>query len=198
MQSILSRLATVAVVLLTTICFLAGCQTSGSVVPSSREASAPYFEENSPGAVKRYDSFYVMPIEAYTIEGDYLRKVDDADIDRLTDEFRAKLIDKLGDRYAVIPQPSLKVAFLKVAITDVSSSYMMFQILPGYVVPNPMRGGATIEAKVIDSVSNRQVAIFRDSRQGARQGYFSGLGKWDGARRAFDEWARLLVTHIRR
>ena len=177
---------------------LAGCTGSESIVPPSRGRTEPSFWEKSSGILKRYDSFYIPPIEAFTVEGDKLRRVQQTEAENLAESFRAKIIQRLGDRYSVLPQPARNVAIIKVAISDVSTNYALFQLLPGYVVPNPMRGGASIQADFLDSISNQPVAIFHDSRQGARQGFLSGLGKWDGVEKAFDEWAQLLVSNIRR
>jgi hypothetical protein len=184
--------------LLVLVAVITGCSSSDSGIPPSRKSSAPYFEETAQGALRKYSAFYIAPIEVYTVEGDRLRRVDDSEVQSLANDFRGKLIKQLGDRYTILPQPSRSVIFIKVAMTDVSTNYAMFQLLPGIVVPNAMRGGASIEAEFVDSVSNQRVALFRDSRQGARQGFFSGLGKWDGVQKAFDEWAALLAGSIRR
>ncbi len=60
------------------------------------------------------------------------------------------------------------------------------------VVPNTMRGGAAIEAKFVDSISGKEVLTYKDAQQGQRKGYLSGLGKWDGVKNAFDDWAKQL------
>ena len=192
-----NRIAYVAAVLVWVLLY-SGCTWSGEVVPSSRQAIEPYFEEASPGILRGYDAFYVAPIEACTLEKDSLRRVEQPDVIKLAESFRRKLIKQLGSRAAMLPQPARNVALLQVTIADVSSTYASFQLLPGYIVPNMMRGGASIEARFLDSVSNRQIALFRDTRQGDRAGFFSGLGKWDGVERAFDEWAQLLASQIRR
>ncbi len=191
------KIAAVALIL-GLLCAASGCHSSGSAVPASREQLAPQFEESTPGVLRNYTAFHILPVNVYSTEKDYLRRVSDPEVEKLAEEFRAELIDKLGERYTLLPQPSRSVAFIQVAMTDVSTNYAAFQLLPGLVVPNAMRGGASIEANFIDSVSNRTVAVFRDSRQGARQGFMSGLGKWDGAKRAFEEWAQLLAGNTRR
>ena len=175
-----------------------GCQFAAR--PEAGSASAPRMqvEAKEPGIMKRYNSFYISDIAAYSIEGDYLRRIDDREVQNLAEEFRSKLIRSLGSRYSPIPQKTKNTAIISVALTDVSTSYAAFQILPGAIIPNALRGGASIEAKVLDSVSNEELVTVRDSRQGERQGFLSGLGKWDGVERAFDEWAMLLSSATRK
>ncbi len=155
-------------------------------------------DTKSPGIMKRYNSFYIKDISVYSIEGDYLRRVDDKEVQELAESFRSKLIRQLGDQHATIPQRASNTAVINISLTDVDTTYAGLQVLPGLIVPNAMRGGASIDAKIVDSVSNQEVVRVRDSRQGGRQGFFSGLGKWDGAERAFDEWAQILAEAIRK
>ena len=175
---------------------LLGC--SDQKLASRIEPNPPAeFTTSSPGVLKRYDAFYVAPVEVYEIEEDYLRRVSDAEVRNLGEELRTKLIRKLDQRSTTLPQPARNVALIKIALTDVSTNYAMFQLTPGVLFPNPMRGGASIEAQFIDSVSGKTVAQFRDSRSGERRGFFSGLTEWDGVKTAFDEWAQLLASEIR-
>lgn len=190
------RLAVFLVSVLTAI-FVGGCQRHYQSSPLDPSAgSALKIEEKSPGVLRRYSSYYIGDIGVYTVEGDYLRRVDNKEVRELADEFRAKLIRGLGSHHSPIPQPASNVAVIKVALTDVTSTYAAFQILPGSLVPNPMRGGASIEATISDSVTKQTLVRVTDSRQGGREGWFSGLGKWDGAQKAFDEWAEILGDSV--
>lgn len=167
--------------------------------PSASDASAPKMQVSmkEPGILRRYQAFYVAPVDVYSVEGDYLMRVSQREVDDLAAEFRSKLIRKLENRSTAFPQPASNVALIKVSLTDVSTNYALFQLTPGLVVPNALRGGATIEAEFIDSVSGEKIGVVRDSRSGERQGFLSGLGKWDGVKLAFDEWAQLLAGSIR-
>lgn len=174
-----------------------GCGANGLKVPESRESGKAVLEEIEPGALGRCEAFFVEPITVYSIEGDYLRRVEDEEVQKLADDFRRKIIRELDSRHTMMPQPRRNMALLRIAITDVSTGYLTLQLLPGALVPNAMRGGASIEAEFIDSVSGARIALFRDTRQGERQGFLSGLGKWDGVQKAFDEWARMLKGAVK-
>ncbi|RIL10652.1 MAG: hypothetical protein DCC75_03895 [Proteobacteria bacterium] len=176
---------------------LTSCQ-GGNTLSPSRQESKPQIETSQPGALKRYEAFYIPEIEVYEIEGDILRRVDQKEVEGLAQNFRSKLIRQLGSKHTMFPQPARNVASIKVALSDVSSTYALMQLYPGMLVPNAMRGGATIEAKVVDSITGKDVLTFRDTRQGERQGFFSGLRKWDGVESAFDEWAMQLGGAVSR
>jgi hypothetical protein len=81
-------------------------------------------------------------------------------------------------------------------LTNVATTHAAFQLVPGGIFPDALRGGASIEARVVDSVSNQVVLRMIDSRQGQREGFLSGLGKWNGAQRDFDEWAQMLAGAV--
>jgi len=163
----------------------------------SRADTGPVIEAAQPDILKKYDAFFVPDIEVYSMEGDVLRRVSPREVKGLAERFRAKLIQKLDNRYTMFPQPAKNVAGIKIALSDVSTTYTLFQLVPGMAMPNAMRGGASIEAEVVDSVTGKTVLTFRDTRQGERQGYLSGLGKWDGVEKAFDEWAMQLEDAVK-
>jgi len=165
---------------------------------SPPEAVRPYIEVKRPGILKSFDAFYILPVDIYSIEGDALQRISDDEVIGLGEEFRARLIRKLGDRAAPLPQPTANVANVRVGLMDVSSTYADFQILPGAVFPNALRAGASIQAEFFNSVTNERVALIRESRQADRRGYFSGLRKWDGVETHFDSWTQLLSQAVRR
>jgi hypothetical protein len=180
-----------------TMLSLSACRYGSPVASGDNLNGNLTVEAKSPGVLKRYNSFFIQDIGVYSIEGDYLRRVEDSEVRNLAEEFRAKLIRSLGDQYTTIPQRTGNTAGIKIALTDVTTSYGVFQVLPGVAVPNAMRGGASIDATIFDSVTLQPLVHVRDSRQGERQGFFSGLRKYDGAQRAFEEWAQALADAVR-
>ena len=177
--------------------YLLGCQSTASL-PPSRLDDGPHIQSVEPDVMQRYDAFYIPDIAVYSVEDDVLRRVSSREVQDLADKLRTKLIHQIDDKYTMFSQPAKNVAMIRIALTDVSTTYTVFQLLPGVVFPNAMRGGASIEAKVVDSITGKEVLTFRDTRQGKREGYFSGLGKWDGVEKAFDEWAFELDSAIKK
>ena len=173
--------------------FLSACiVSSGSLAQDSVQQQKVQIERKSPGIMKRYDAFYIGDIRVYSLDQGVLQIVDDREVRELADDLRVKLIRSLGNSFSPIPQRTRNTAVIHVGLTNVATTHAAFQLIPGQLFPNALRGGATIEARVVDSVSNEVVLSMKDSRQGQREGYLSGLGKWDGAQRAFDEWAQML------
>jgi hypothetical protein len=170
---------------------VSGCAVIDAASPSRADV-APEITGADPESLKNYTAFYVPPIRVYEIKGDILKRVDDRATVDLAEHFRAKIIRALDSKHTSFSQPASGVAMLKVAISDISTNYATLQLRPGILVPNSMRGGASIEATFVDSVSGKEILTFRDSEKGERVGFLSGLGKWDGAKRAFDSWARQL------
>jgi hypothetical protein len=177
--------------------FLSAC-SSISGVPSSRQDRSPEIEAIRPDVLKQYHAFYVAPIDIYTGTGDVLDRVSDREARDLAESFRAKIIRQLGSSHAIMSSPAKNVAIIKIAITDVSTNYALMQLRPGILIPNSARGGASIDARFVDSVTGQSLVTFRDSKQGERKGFLSGLGKWDGVERAFDQWASNLAGAIRK
>lgn len=177
------------------VLLLGGCQLTKSAAPS-RVLAEPEIRASSPGVMKRYSAFHVPEIQVLEVEGDILRRVSSGEARNLAEMFRSKLVRQLGSRYSSFSHPARDVAVINITISDLSSTYALAQLAPGLLVQNALRGGASIEARVIDSVSGEEVLTFKDTRQGERQGFFSGLRKWDGVEMAFDEWASKLGAAI--
>ena len=160
--------------------------------------SGPQVTFSRPGVLKAYQAFYVEPVEAYTNDSGRLVPASSREIQNLAESFRQKIIRALGPRHTLFNQPAREVAILKVSISDVWSNRALLNLRPGWLVPNALEGGASMQAEVIDTVTNERVALITDSRRGARQGYLSGLTKWGGTEAAFDEWGLLLRHSIRK
>lgn len=149
-----------------------------------------------PGVLSEYRAFHIMPIKVYSIEGDILRRVDGREAENLSEYFRSRIIRELEGKHTFFSQPAKGLAHLKIGISDISSTYASLQLRPGMLVPNYMRGGATIEAHFVDSVTGEEILSFKDTKQGTRVGMLSGVGKWDGVKRAFEEWAAELGSAV--
>ena len=177
--------------------FVISCSSLIESSPSRLEQK-PQIQSASPDILSRYSAFYVPEINILTIEGDALRRVDDSEVERLVADFRNKIIRQLGSKHTMFSQPAKNIGVIKVTVTDVSTTYALFQLYPGAIIPNALRGGASIEANITDSQTGQLLVNYKHSRQGERQGFLSGLGKWDGLKKAFDEWARELGAAVKK
>jgi hypothetical protein len=158
--------------------------------------AGPKVNFKKPGILKTYKAYYVEPVRMYAIDSGKFQPASSVELDRLATKFRSKIIRALGDKHTLFNQPARDVAILRIAITNVWSTRTLLNLRPGFIVPNAVSGGASMEAQVIDSVTNEKVGFVTDSRSGARKGYMSGLTKWGGTESAFDEWAEMLRHSI--
>ncbi len=179
-----------------TSCFLSACVTRPVSIARDSAQQKVQIEKKSPDIMKRYDAFYIGEIHVYSADRGLLQTVDDTEVRNLADDLRSKLIRALASNYSPIPQRTRNTAAIHIGLTNVATTHAAFQLVPGGIFPDALRGGASIEARVVDSVSNQVVLRMIDSRQGQREGFLSGLGKWNGAQRDFDEWAQMLAGAV--
>lgn len=148
---------------------------------------------SDPQILSRYDAFYVEPVIMSSNDSKSLFPAPDNEMKDLAFTFREQIIRALGSKVTNFNQPARNVGIIKIKVHDIWSDSALLNLRPGAIVPNTFRGGATMEARFLDSVTKKEFGYVVDSRRGTRQGLFSGLGKWDGAKNAFSDWAKLLA-----
>lgn len=184
---------------LTFLAFILGITTSCSSLldgPEDLEGKhTVQFAE--PGILRRYESFYVAPVVMTEADQQRVYAPTDGDLLKLGETFRDEVIKSLGSKYTQLNHPTRNVAQIYITVSNVWSDAALLSLRPGVLLPNTFRGGATMEARFVDSVTRKEIGVVYDSRRGTRQGFMSGLGKWDGAKRAFQEWAGMLAQATR-
>lgn len=171
----------------------ASCGTARVLNSGSTSQPVSKIECVPPQKMKRYTAFHIEQVHLLSGDRGSLVPVEGREVRDLEATFREKLIRALGDRYTAFNHPTSGVALVEISIVDISSDSAILNLRPGMIVPNAYRGGATMQASITDSVTGATLCEILDSRQGGRQGYFSGLGKWDGAKNAFEEWAQMIA-----
>ena len=154
------------------------------------------FWEATPGIMRSYRAAFIEEIQILSGDTGRLVVAGDNEMESLASEFRSEIVRALGSKHSVMPVPARGIAIIRVRLTNISSSRTLEALRPGLVVQNNMRGGATIEVSFYDSISGKELARLADTRAGQRRGYFSGLGKWDGVRTAFRDWAPMIARKV--
>ncbi len=123
----------------------------------------------------RYDKFIIDDIELTLMKHGSGQRADEADLKRVRDYMRQALTDALEPEYRVVTAPAGDVAEVRVALTD--------------AFRDQRRIGVSMQAEVIDAVSNVQLAALVEGRRGKNVA-FNRFWTENDAKQIMDEWAR--------
>ena len=94
----------------------------------------------------------------------------------------------------VVYQPGTGVARIRVAITDIEKSTIA-SLFPQARLAGIGLGGASIEAEIIDSITDRQIAVVIKQQKGSRIP-FVNLQPWDAAKQVINDWAKRFKKNL--
>lgn len=163
----------------------------------------------SEDVLKDYTKFIIDPVFVYFQENEEGNGFDPEEISQLTDNFRRAVAEELSksDTYRVVFDPGPGVARFRVAITNVNPGGRKGNIAVkavsigasaavgapiGIFTPRVSLGDASIEAELLDSLTEERIAAMVDTRTGGRRffSFVSGLKKWSDVHAAFRAWAK--------
>lgn len=181
-----------------------GCNTTHPVAPSGflKDYSAlkPLPEDHKVLYYEKpdvkwntYKKLLVDPITVYYHPDAVNRNIQPDELKKLTDYFYDEIIKALGDAYPVVDDPGQDVLRVRVAITDIIPTNTVVNLVTAAAVLMPLNmGGASMEAELLDSVSNERLAAIIDRRKGTPLNVVQGFTKWSHAKGAFRYWAHEL------
>ena len=141
----------------------------------------------------RYRGLIIDPVSVYYHPEARDREILPDELKKLTDEFRASVVEQLEGAYAIVVDPSPDVLRVRCAITDVVPVRPALNAVTGAVGFVAIDvGGASIEVEFLDSVSGERLAAGVDRKLGSMLGGPASLARLGQARAAFDDWAREL------
>ncbi len=133
---------------------------------------------------------------AQAIEDQTEGKLTQEQIEDLTNYLHSKLVEAVKDSgHSVVHQPGRGVARIRTAITDIDETSIV-TLYPGAKLSGLGLGGAALEAEIVDSNTGKQIAGLVEAQKGSRIP-FAGLGKWDAAKQAMDEWGKRLEKRLK-
>lgn len=107
----------------------------------------------------------------------------------MTNYMHNALVEAIEDRYEIVYAPGPGVARMKVAITDLKKSGVVQNIVPiGKAIGSGL-GGASVEAELLDSQTNNQIAALVESQLGKRLS-LDGYSTWGDSKAIMDGWAK--------
>ena len=141
----------------------------------------------------RYHGLIIEPVSVYYHPEAQGREILPDELKKLTDEFRASVVEQLGDDYPIVVDPSSDVLRIRCAITDVVPVRPALNAVTSFVGFIAIDvGGASIEVEFLDSLSGERLAAGVDRKLGSPLGGPASLARLGQARAAFDDWAREL------
>jgi len=154
------------------------------------------------GRLEAYSEFIIDPVTVhFHRRSEAKKKVSEEDLTDLKNYMHAALVRAIEDRYEVVYRPGPGVARVRVALTDIKKAQILLNIHPASKIMGAGLGGASLEAELVDSQTNEQIAALVESQLGNRLS-LDGLSTWGDAKAVMDDWAgrfrqRLDEAHVR-
>lgn len=181
---------------LTSATFIGGCSSSPQLTQtgfisdySNLKVVDDHRMRYASGELYTYKSFMIDPItiKIPLAEDSILTEQDRSEVAAY---FREKFIAVLTEAgYQLTDKQGPKTARIKIALTDVAKSTWWLKIHPATSITGAGRGGAAMEAEVIDSVTGKQLAATIASAKGSQFTVGNFTTKSD-VMSAIDQWAK--------
>lgn len=138
-------------------------------------------------AERSYHAFLIEPVSV-NLEEEREADFTAEELAEIAEYFQQAWVAVLAERFEVVTEPGPGVARLRVALTDITTSIGLMNVIPHTRVTGVGRGGAAIEGELVDSTTGVQLAaVVRRAEQGVFDG--GGMTKMSDAKRTIDEWA---------
>jgi len=154
------------------------------------------------GRLEAYAKFIIDPVTIHLHRRSKAKKkISEEDLTDLKNYMHTALVKAIEDRYEVVYRPGPGVARARVALTDIKKAQVLLNIHPASKIMGAGLGGASLEAELVDSQTNEQIAALVESQLGHRLS-LDGLSTWGDAKAIMDDWAgrfrqRLDEAHAR-
>jgi len=156
---------------------------------------------------KKYKKLMPDHVVFYLKEDAQYKGIQADEMKELADEFHKAFIKAFGDAYPVTDTPGPDVLRIRVAITDIEPNkpglsaistvtpvgLAVSTIKKGVTGKHTGVGSTSMEAELLDSLTNERLAAAVDSRTG---GKLEGMSKWGSAKEAFEFWSKRLRVFL--
>lgn len=145
--------------------------------------------------LSHYDSFIIDPITVKFYDTSDKAKVTPTDLEHLKEYLFQAVQKELSVKYNIVRNPGPDVAKLRIAITDLRSSTPALNVLPQTELLGLGLGEVSVEAELLDSQTNKQIAAVVESQQ-VKRFSVADFSDWGGIEAIMDVWAKQLATRI--
>ena len=174
--------------------------------------------------IKKYNKLLIDRIQLWVKEDAEYKGIDPTAMKELADYFHQAIVKAVSSGYEVVTKPGPDVLHIRIAVTDLvpnkPSASVVSLVVPilwlgeagagaaeGEAGSTPFVGEATVEFEALDSVSNKQVAAYIETRIGKKYYWSKGIATgvssytkaystWAYTKQAFDYWAKLLRERL--
>ena len=117
---------------------------------------------------------------------------------KLSKYFHERLTENLSKNYEITDEPGPGVLLFRAAVTDVLPNKVYLNLHWSTTLIGGGIGGASLEAEVVDSLTNERIMSFVDARKGKKLNYTKGLTKWGHTKEVLGMWADIMVENLDR
>lgn len=158
----------------------------------------------------QYNKVMMDHVVFYFSEDAKYKGVNPDELKEMADAFHQAIAEALKGAYPLVEEPGPDVLRIRVAITDIVPSRPALNtistIIPiglgisiikrGITGTHAFVGQASMEAELLDSVTNERLAAAIDTKSAEKYKVIKGLFKWDHAKDAFKYWAKRLRSWL--
>lgn len=187
--------STSTLIVLAATVLVGGCKSTPQAVPTGFLSDYSRLQQVDDRTLRylgpnlgSYSTFIIDPVVVHFHEEAKGDTSDPDTLTRMTTYLRGALANAIKDRYGITAQPGPGVARLRVAITDIDKASTVSKLIPIGKALGAGRGGASMEAELLDSVTGQQLGAVIESSPGTVLSL--GAAKWGDAEAAMDKWAR--------
>ena len=191
-------------------------QTSGflgdySMLRKGGEGEALLVYRNPTADFSKYKMVHVDPVRIWQVKDSGNSDVSKEDLQRLADDFRAKVVWHLNQDYLVAPHPGPGVMRIQMALTEAEPSNVGMDVVETVLPPmqifsgaqsmatgtRAFVGSASVEGKLTDGQTGELLFAAVDRRVGGKT-LDGSMDSWDDVEQSFDYWADLIRKRLRR
>lgn len=157
-------------------------------------ADRVYFKEGVDFTV--YKKIMMDQAVFYLKEDTKHRGVHPGSLEKLADEFHMAMADALKGAYPLVENPGPDVLRIRVAVTNIVPSQILMKPAgspeAAGVSTYVSVGDATIEAELLDAMTNKRIGAAMDRRIGRETQNVNAMDEWKDIEEAFRFWAKRL------
>ena len=144
----------------------------------------------------RYSKVLIAPIQFKLDPTVKEHEMDFEDRWKLFEYFHERLTKNLLKNYEITDEPGESVLLFRAAVTDVLPNKVYLNLHWSTTLIGGGIGGASLEAEVVDSLTNERIMSFVDARKGRKLNYTKGLTKWGHTKEVLGMWADIMVENL--